>query len=89
MALKHWNEKLPEFVYDKEQSFHEIIVDTIDTVRYSSVIQHLSLNCKPILITGPSGTGKSIQLARAAKAPLVLTSTTSHFQLQLSIESKL
>ena len=89
MALKHWNERLPEFVYSKEQGFHEIIVDTIDTVRYSSIINLLSQNVKPILITGPSGTGKSIQLSRINKAPLVMTSTTSHYQLQLSIEGNL
>lgn len=77
------------FVYSKEQSFHEIIVETIDTIRYSSIIDVLSKNIKPILITGPSGTGKSIQLTRINHAPLVLTSTTSHYQLQLSVESKL
>ena len=40
-------------------------------------------------MTGPSGTGKSIQLNRTTHSPLVLTSTTSHYQLQLSVESKL
>ena len=89
IGFKHWSERLPEFMYQKEMGFHEIIVDTIDTVRYSSVINLLSQNVKPILITGPSGTGKSIQLSRVNKTPLVLTSTTSHYQLQLSIESKL
>lgn len=77
------------FIYNKEQSYHEIIVETIDTIRYSSIITLLSRKTKPILITGPSGTGKSIQLSRINHAPLVLTSTTSHYQLQLSVESKL
>lgn len=46
-------------------------------------------NIKPILITGPSGTGKSIQLLKLDHSPLILTSTTSHYQLQLSVESRL
>jgi len=76
-------------VYQKDQPFHSIIVETIDTIRYSFAINQLSLNLKPILITGPSGTGKSIQLSRIDHAPLILTSTTSHFMIQLSVESKL
>ena len=44
---------------------------------------------RPVLVTGPSGTGKSIQLSKVNHAPLVLTSTTSHLILQMSVESKL
>jgi ABC-type iron transport system FetAB ATPase subunit len=43
----------------------------------------------PVLLTGPSGTGKSIQLLKIDISPLILTSTTSHSQLQSSVESKL
>jgi dynein heavy chain len=43
----------------------------------------------PIFITGTSGTGKSIHLNRLPCVPLMLTSTTSPYQLQLAIESKL
>lgn len=89
VCFKHWSEKLPDFAYQKEQPFHSIIVETIDTVRYSFVINQLSKNLKPTLITGPSGTGKSIQLRRIDHAPLILTSTTSHYMIQMSIESKL
>lgn len=89
VGFKHWNEKLPEFVYQKEQAFHSIIVETIDTVRYSYIIKQLTQQLKPVIITGPSGTGKSIQLSRVNHAPLMLTSTTSHMILQLSVESKL
>ena len=49
----------------------------------------MTQNLKPVIITGPSGTGKSIQLSRVTHAPLMLTSTTSHMILQLSVESKL
>jgi transcriptional regulator with AAA-type ATPase domain len=76
-------------VYQKDQPFHSIIVETIDTIRYSFVVNMLARNLKPVLITGPSGTGKSIQLRRIDHAPLILTSTTSHFMIQMSIESKL
>ena len=85
VAFKHWSEKLPEFVYSKEQPFHSIIVETIDTVRYSFVIDQLTRKIQPVIITGSSGTGKSIQLSRVSHAPLMLTSTTSHLILQLSV----
>lgn len=60
-------------------------METIDTIRYSFIIDLLRENIKPILITGPSGTGKSIQLLKIDQAPLILTSTTSHHQLQQCI----
>jgi len=41
LTFKHWKEKTPEFVYDIEQQFFDILVPTIDTVRYSFILEYL------------------------------------------------
>ena len=64
-------------------------METLDSLRYSFVVDLLYQNQKPVFITGTSGTGKSIHLSRLPCVPLMLTSTTSPLMLQLAIESKL
>ena len=72
-------------MFQKEQPFHSIIVETIDTIRYAFVVKQLTQKLRPVIVTGPSGTGKSIQLTKVSHAPLILTSTTSHLILQMSV----
>jgi dynein heavy chain, axonemal len=44
--------------------FQDILVTTVDTVRYTWLVQTLLCNSKNVLITGPSGTGKSLCIQR-------------------------
>ncbi|XP_043266980.1 dynein axonemal heavy chain 6 [Venturia canescens] len=55
-----WVKLMPAFVYDKEQPFFEILVPTIDTVRFGYIVQKLIEANKPVFVTGETGVGKSV-----------------------------
>ncbi|XP_046489725.1 dynein axonemal heavy chain 6 [Neodiprion pinetum] len=55
-----WIKLLPVFNYNPEQPFFEILVPTIDTVRFSYIMQKLLETNKAVLFTGGTGIGKSV-----------------------------
>lgn len=59
----NWSTRIPEFVFDKEKSFHDLLVPTIDTIKYSNVIEQMIDIEKPTILTGDSGVGKSVLVA--------------------------
>jgi len=61
--FKHWNDRTPTFEYDKETPYFNILVPTVDTVRYSYFVENLLSKKKHVYVTGGSGTGKSVVLA--------------------------
>jgi len=61
-AFRMWTEIVPPFQYLKDQSFSEILVPTMDTVRYSFILETLLEIEHPVLFIGASGTGKSVIL---------------------------
>lgn len=55
-----WRDQIPNFLYDPEKSFFEILVPTSDTVKYKYILNLLISNGYNVLITGETGVGKSV-----------------------------
>ena len=52
---------MPAFIYDPSLPFFEILVPTIETVRFGFLMEKLLKVNKPILFTGGTGTDNASQ----------------------------
>ncbi|KAG2381746.1 hypothetical protein C9374_006130 [Naegleria lovaniensis] len=68
VSFVNWEVLKPEFKYSSEVPFYEIIVPTVDTVRYSYLIQTLMKSEKPTLFNGRTGVGKTILINNALQS---------------------
>ncbi|XP_065162410.1 dynein axonemal heavy chain 6 isoform X2 [Atheta coriaria] len=55
-----WNTIIPTFRYSPELSFFDMLVPTIDTVRYGYIMEQLINVNYPVFYTGGTGVGKSV-----------------------------
>ncbi|XP_060586003.1 dynein axonemal heavy chain 6-like [Ruditapes philippinarum] len=94
-----WEKIVPSFKYNKEVPFFEMLVPTVDTVRFGYLLEKLLAVRHPVLYTGGTGVGKSV-IARgllnniSEKASYVpyfinFSAQTSSKRTQEMIESKL
>jgi dynein axonemal heavy chain len=93
-----WSDIVPEFKYDNELPYFRMLVPTVDTVRYSKLMQTCLEVDRSVFFTGTTGVGKSViinDLLRNMKqdsvVPLQLTfsAQTNAAKIQETIESKL
>jgi dynein heavy chain len=57
-----WMKTAPEYVFDNKASYSELIIPTQDSIRYTHLLDQLVRNNKHCLMTGPTGTGKSVNI---------------------------
>ncbi|XP_047348170.1 dynein axonemal heavy chain 6 [Vespa velutina] len=58
--LDLWIKIMPVFEYNKDTPFFDIIVPTINTIRFGYIMKNLIMINMPVLFTGSTGVGKSI-----------------------------
>ncbi|UYV81318.1 DNAH6 [Cordylochernes scorpioides] len=58
--LELWTKQVPVFSYNPAMNFFDILVPTLDTVKYSFLMRTLLKINRPILYTGSTGVGKSV-----------------------------
>lgn len=56
----HWSRIVPAYTYDAKLPFFSIMVPTVETVRYTTILEMLVGVGKPVFFTGSTGVGKSI-----------------------------
>eukprot|EP00945_MAST-04E_sp_MAST-4E-sp1_P004103 g4103.t1 len=74
-----WMPKGKGYSIPKETKFADIIVPTIDTVRTESIVELLVLCGKQVLVTGETGTGKSVFIKKLVDGKLDKTKFTPIF----------
>eukprot|EP00952_Eustigmatos_sp_NYUAD-ZCMA_P006647 28526-Eustigmatos_ZCMA.PRE.1 len=63
-----WSTMVPQFHYQEGTPYFQMVVPTVDTVRFSYLISTLIAVNKPVFVTGVTGTGKTIVTNTLLKA---------------------
>ena len=78
---------MDEFLYDKDEAFFSILVPTVDTTRYAYLSSNLLNYKKHVYLTGSSGTGKTVILAKTLKQ-IESTMSVDSFPLIFSAQTR-
>ena len=65
LSLDAWEKKVPEYEAPADKKFASILVPTVDTTRYSWLLNALLMTKKPVMFCGDSGTAKTVTVFSA------------------------
>mmetsp|Transcript_30720 Transcript_30720/g.59916 ORF Transcript_30720/g.59916 Transcript_30720/m.59916 type:complete len:4305 (+) Transcript_30720:116-13030(+) len=82
---EHWNQTVKPYKVPEGSAFASIIVPTVDIIRLSSVLDLLIKHNKHILLTGDTGTGKSVSINNKLLADL---KGTKYIPMMLSFSAQ-
>eukprot|EP00026_Physarum_polycephalum_P000043 Phypoly_transcript_00043.p1 GENE.Phypoly_transcript_00043~~Phypoly_transcript_00043.p1 ORF type:complete len:2765 (+),score=358.08 Phypoly_transcript_00043:606-8297(+) len=97
-SWRGWMETVPPYVPDLSLPFSQLIVPTMDSVRYQFVLNLLMRNGKNVLCVGPTGTGKTVSImdtllnsmpAKYSSVVLSFSAQTSANQTQDILDSRI
>lgn len=63
LVWQNWSQTVPSFVIPKNISYNELIIPTNDSIRHNYFLNLNVKNHMHVLFCGPTGTGKSINVA--------------------------
>ena len=93
-----WDELVPAFSYSASTPYYELLVPTVNTVRYQALLSHCLSVSAPVYLTGGSGVGKSALISdffspaarqRFSVISLTFSVQSSSRQTQEAVEAKL
>lgn len=62
MSYVLWERKVPEYVQPVNKKFAQILVPTVDTQRYSWLLNQVMSLKRPAMFVGDSGTAKTVTI---------------------------
>eukprot|EP01035_Chromulina_nebulosa_P017367 gene17367-22915_t len=68
VKFKEWSDVVPSFEFKDNVPYFNLMVPTVDTVRYFFVMQRLIESNKPCFVTGITGTGKTVAVQNLLKS---------------------
>lgn len=68
MKWVNWMSTVPKYIVNKEDSYLQLSIPTLDSIRLSQIFKCLVTNDKHVLMVGPTGTGKSLTINQLLKA---------------------
>jgi len=67
MKWVNWFNTVDKYHVDKDLSYLQLSIPTIDSIRVSNISKTLLQNNKHVLLVGPTGTGKSVSMNELLK----------------------
>lgn len=68
MRWINWLSSVPKYSINKDHSYLDLSIPTIDSIRASNLTKMLLMNNKHVLLVGPTGTGKSVSMNQLLKS---------------------